>query len=141
MDCVLAILEALEAKPIITFTKERFPFHPNSWAMLINMLTVGRPLFTEIAPFRFFNRFIKLSVKVDTFQLVFIFTFYNARVARISKQLHSNCGILSFQYVMSDIPHTDRHLGHHHFRWCQVSISPPVSCLFQFLFHNRTTQP
>jgi hypothetical protein len=76
MDWVLAIREALEAKHRITLANDKFPRHPSSIAMLINIVTTGRPLFTEIAPFRFPRRLIILNVNREFFDLKFVFTVF-----------------------------------------------------------------
>jgi hypothetical protein len=76
IDWVFAIREALEAKHRITLANDKLPRHPSSKAMLINIVTTGRPLFTEIAPFKFPKRLIILNVNREflNLKLKFVFT-------------------------------------------------------------------
>jgi len=62
----------------MTLANDKFPRHPSSIAMLINIDTTGRPLFTEIAPFKFPKRFIILNVNREFLFLKFklLFTDY-----------------------------------------------------------------
>jgi hypothetical protein len=72
-DVLLAILEALEAKTTMTFTKDRFPRQPTNFAMLINMDISGRPRFTESTPFKLPRRLTILNANREFFILKFVF--------------------------------------------------------------------